>query len=187
MSPEIDLILSEASASMEKAMEHLSNELGKIRAGKASPQMLEGVYVDYYGAATPLGQVANVSSPDARTLVIQPWEKSMLGAIEKGITNANLGLNPQNDGNIVRLNIPPLTEERRKQLVKMSKDETENAKVSVRNIRKEANESIRKQVKDGTPEDDGKVAETKVQEYTDKYVARTDEILKMKEKEILTV
>jgi ribosome recycling factor len=187
MNEELAIILNDTDEGMSKALEHLDGELSKIRAGKASPQMLDGVYVDYYGASTPLAQIGNVSTPDPRTLVIQPWEKNLLGAIEKAIANANLGFNPQNDGNIIRINIPALTEERRMQLVKMAKQEAEHGKVAIRNIRKEMNESIKKLIKDGLAEDEGKIGETKVQEYTDKNIKRIDDILAAKEKEILTV
>lgn len=187
MSDDLNKVMKQAESNMDKAVNHYVNELGKIRAGKASPQMLDGVYVDYYGNSTALSQIGNISTPDARTLSIQPWEKNMLGAIEKAIINSNLGFNPQNDGNVIRINIPPLTEERRKQLVKMSKEESEQGKVSIRSIRKETNENIKKLVKDGLPEDEGKRAETKVQELTDKFIAKIDDILKTKEKEILTV
>ncbi len=184
---DLNKFLDAAKTQMEKALSHLDIELAKIRAGKASPQMLDGVFVDYYGASTPLSQIGTINTPDARTLVIQPWEKSMLTAIEKGITYANLGFNPQNDGNVIRITIPPLTEERRKQLVKMAKAEAEEGKITIRNIRKEVNENIKKAVKAGVPEDEGKVAETKVQDLTDKHIAKVDEVLKVKEKEILTV
>lgn len=184
---DINSVLNSTRSQMEKAIEHLEKELGKIRAGKAAPQMLDSVFVDYYGNSTPLNQVGSISTPDAKTIVVQPWEKSMLTAIEKGITYANLGFNPQNDGTVIRITLPPLTEERRKQLVKMAKDELEHGKITIRNIRKDANESIKKLVKDGLPEDEGKGGEGKVQELTDKYIAKMDEILKAKEKEILTV
>jgi ribosome recycling factor len=184
---DLNKLIDAGKSQMEKALNHLDIELGKIRAGKASAQMLDGVFVDYYGASTPLSQIGTINTPDARTLVIQPWEKSMLTAIEKGITYANLGFNPQNDGNVIRITVPPLTEERRKQLVKMAKAEAEEGKITIRNIRKEVNENIKKAVKGGVPEDDGKAAETKVQDLTDKHIAKVDEILKVKEKEILTV
>ncbi|RYD75661.1 MAG: ribosome recycling factor [Sphingobacteriales bacterium] len=184
---DLNKLIDAGRAQMEKALSHLDIELGKIRAGKASAQMLDGVFVDYYGASTPLSQIGTINTPDARTLVIQPWEKSMLTAIEKGITYANLGFNPQNDGTVIRITVPPLTEERRKQLVKMAKAEAEEGKITIRNIRKEINENIKKAVKGGVPEDDGKAAETKVQDLTDKHIAKVDEILKTKEKEILTV
>jgi ribosome recycling factor len=179
--------LDNARDAMEKTISHLEIELGKIRAGKATPQMLDSVHVEYYGNHVPISQVGSVNTPDAKTLIIQPWEKNMLKPIEQAITYANLGFNPQNDGNVIRISLPPLTEERRKQLVKMAKDEAEQGKVGIRNIRKDANENLRKLVKNGLPEDEGKSAETKVQELTDKYIKKIDEILIHKEKEILTV
>jgi len=172
---------------MDKAISHLEAELAKIRAGKANPSMLEGIFVDYYGNSTPLNQVASVNTPDARTLVIQPWEKNMLGPIEKAIFASNMGLTPQNDGIMVRLNLPPVTEERRLGLVKQSKAEAENCKVSIRNIRRDANEAIKKLVKDGLAEDLAKDAETKIQQLTDAYILKTDKQLEVKEKEIMTV
>jgi len=184
---ETQKIINSTADLMDKAIVHLDNELSKIRAGKASAAMLDGIFVDYYGTMTPLSQIANVTSADARTLTIQPWEKPLLHPIEKAIATSNLGVNPQNDGNIIRLNFPPLTEERRKQLVKQTKDEGEHAKVSVRTIRKESNDQVKKLVKDGVPEDEGKVAETKIQELTDKFVKKVDEVLSAKEKEIMTV
>jgi ribosome recycling factor len=187
MSDELNKLLDSAKDQMAKALEHLDDELHKVRAGKAAPQMLDAVFVDYYGTNTPLSQVAAVNTPDARTLVIQPWEKSMLTAIEKGITYANLGFNPTNDGTVIRINVPPLTEERRKALVKQAKDVGEHGKITIRNVRKDINESIKKLVKNGLPEDDGKRGEAKVQETTDASIAKVDEVLKHKEKEILTV
>jgi ribosome recycling factor len=184
---EITLLLAETEENMEKSISHLNSELSKLRAGKATPQLLDGVLVDYYGAMTPIAQVANINTPDAKTIVVQPWEKPLLGTVEKAIIAANLGFNPQNDGSIIRITLPPLTEERRKQLVKMSKSEGETAKVSIRNIRKETNDDIKKLVKDGMPEDLGKSSETKVQEITDRYIKKVDEILAVKEKEIMTV
>lgn len=172
---------------MDKAIEHLDNELAKIRAGKASPAMLEGLYVDYYGSSTQLNQVANVNTPDARTIAIQPWEKQMLGVIEKAIFGANLGFTPMNDGIMIRINIPPLTEERRRDLVKQAKGELEHAKVSIRNIRRDANEAIKKLQKDGLAEDLAKDAEAKIQQLTDQYSAKADKHLELKEKEIMTV
>lgn len=172
---------------MDKAIEHLDNELAKIRAGKASPAMLEGLYVDYYGSSTQLNQVANVNTPDARTIAIQPWEKQMLGVIEKAIFGANLGFTPMNDGIMIRINIPPLTEERRRDLVKQAKGELEHAKVSIRNIRRDANEAIKKLQKDGLAEDLAKDAEAKIQQFTDQYSAKADKHLELKEKEIMTV
>lgn len=187
MEEEVSFILDHAKEQMQKAIMHLDAELLKIRAGKASPQMLEGVFVDYYGANVPLSNVANVNTSDARTLVVQPWEKNMLHPIEKAIAAANLGLNPQNDGTLIRINVPLLTEDRRKDLVKQSKAEAENAKVSIRSIRREANESIKKEQKEGLPEDVAKDAEAKVQQLTDSNIKKVDERLEIKEKEIMTV
>jgi len=187
MSEELNKQLDAAKDHMEKALLHLDDELHKVRAGKAAPQMLDSVFVDYYGTSTPIAQVAAINTPDARTLVIQPWEKSMLGPIEKGITYANLGFKPTNDGTVVRINVPPLTEERRKNLVKQAKDVTEHGKITIRTIRKETNEAIKAMMKSGLPEDDGKRAEEKVQVITDTYISKMDEVLKHKEKEILTV
>ncbi len=187
MNEDIQFILDDATEQMDKAVTHLEAELVKIRAGKASPTMLESVSVDYYGTRTPMNQVANINTADARTLVIQPWEKSMLTPIEKAIMAANLGLNPQNDGVLIRILVPALTEERRKDLAKKAKAEAENAKVSLRTIRKEANEALKKLQKDGTPEDEVKEGETKVQQLTDSYVVKCDKHLEIKEKEIMTV
>ena len=172
---------------MNKAISHLEAELQKIRAGKANPQMLDSIHVDYYGTNTPLSQVANVNSPDARTIVIQPWEKSMIGPIEKAILAANLGFTPQNDGTIVRINVPPLSEERRKDLVKKARAEGETAKVSIRNIRRDSNEHIKKAQINGLPEDLAKDAEKKTQQLTDQFIIKVDKHLEMKEKEIMTV
>lgn len=187
MNEEIQFILDDATEQMDKAVNHLEAELVKIRAGKASPSMLEGVSVDYYGTRTPLNQVASINTADARSLVIQPWEKAMLTPIEKAIMAANLGLNPQNDGVLIRILVPALTEERRKDLAKKAKAEAEHAKVSLRTIRKEANESLKKLQKDGTPEDEVKEGETKVQQLTDSFVIKCDKHLEVKEKEIMTV
>lgn len=181
------MYLDEAKENMVKAVSHVSDEFKKIRAGKANPNMLDGLMVEYYGNNTPLNQVSSITTPDARTVMIKPWEKKMLAEIEKAIMNSDLGLNPQNDGEIVRLNIPPLTEERRKQLVKQAKNEAENGKVSVRNVRKDANDSIRKLTKEGVSEDMVKDGEDSVQELTDKYTAQIDSLLSEKEKEIMTV
>ena len=184
---DVSSLLDSTKDQMEKAIDHLEIELSKIRAGKASPQMLDGIHVDYYGSQMPLDQVGNINTPDARTLVIQPWEKTMIKPIEKAITEANLGFNPQNDGSLIRITIPPLTEERRKQLVKMTKDQAEHGKIAIRTIRKDANEAAKKLVKNGLPEDEGKAAETKIQELTDKSIAKIDDLLRIKEKDILTV
>ncbi|MDP2187315.1 MAG: ribosome recycling factor [Sphingobacteriaceae bacterium] len=187
MNEEVQFYIDEAQEGMDKAIHHLQVELAKIRAGKASTAMLDGIKAEYYGALTPLNQIASVNTPDARTLVIQPWEKAALNAIEKAIINSNLGLNPSNDGTMIRINVPPLTEERRRELVKRTKGEGETAKVSVRNIRRDANEAIKKLQKDGVPEDMVKDGEAKVQQITDKYIAKVDEVLAVKEKEIMTV
>ncbi|HMR19673.1 MAG TPA: ribosome recycling factor [Sphingobacterium sp.] len=172
---------------MAKAVTHAESELTKIRAGKANPSMLDGVHVDYYGSATPLSQVSNINTTDARTIVIQPWERTLLGTIEKAIIDSNLGLNPQNDGTIIRLAIPPLTEERRRDLVKKAKEETEKGRVAVRNIRKDTNESIKKLKNDGASEDEIKIGEAEVQKLTDTYIAKVDQLAEAKEKDIMTV
>lgn len=187
MSEQAEQILSETSASMKRAIAHLEAELLKIRAGKASPQMLDDIMVDYYGAPTPLNQVANVSTPDARTISVQPWEKPMIAAIEKAILAANIGLTPQNDGQQIRLYLPPLTEERRKELVKKASAEGENGKVSVRNIRREAIEQIKKLQKDGLSEDEAKGFEARIQGITDKNIELVEQHCKDKEKEIMTI
>jgi ribosome recycling factor len=172
---------------MEKALKHTSYELTKIRAGKAMPSMLDGLMVDYYGTPTPMAQVANINSTDARTLVIKPWEKSMLAEIAKTIKNSDLGINPQNDGELIRLVIPALTEERRRTLVKQAKEEVESGKVRVRTIRKETNEELKKLQKDGASEDLIKTAETKVQVFTDSFIKKLDEVLSAKEQDIMTI
>lgn len=184
MDEEVDLILEEAKEGMERAIAHLKKQLSNIRAGKANPSMLGSVMVEYYGAQTPLNQVANVNTPDARTLSIQPYEKSMIQEIEKGIMQANLGFNPMNNGESVIINVPPLTEERRKQLTKQAKAEAEDAKVGVRNDRKQANQEIKKL---DLSEDFQKDTEEEIQKLTDSYIERIDKILESKEKEIMTV
>lgn len=187
MNEEIEFCLDHTKEQMEKAISHLEAELSKIRAGKANPAMLEGVLVDYYGTKTALNQVANINTQDARMLVVQPWEKSLLTPIEKAIQAANLGLNPQNDGVLIRIVIPALTEERRKDLVKKAKAEGEHCKVSIRNLRRDANETMKKLQKEGLPEDEAKEAEAKVQALTDIYSAKCDKHLELKEKEIMIV
>lgn len=184
---EIKFYLDEAEESMQKAVQRTSNELSKIRAGKASPAMVEDIRVDYYGTPTPLSQVANISTPDARTLMIKPWEKNMVSEITKAIKNSDLGLNPLQEADGVRLNIPALTEDRRKTLVKQAKSETENGKINIRNIRKDVNDSLKKLLKDGAPEDTIKDAEGKVQKLTDAYIVKIDELLTKKEAEIMTI
>ena len=184
---EIEMYLGEAQEMMDKAIKHTQAELQKIRAGKAMPNMVDGIYVDYYGVSTPIAQAATISTPDARTILIRPFEKKMTYEIEKAIVASQLGLTPQNDGENIRLNLPPLTEERRRDLVKKSKAETEQGKVAIRNARKEVNEMLRKLLKEGASEDEVKSAEDKVQQYTDQHTAKIDVILEVKEKEIMTV
>lgn len=172
---------------MRKAINHLEGELAKVRAGKATPQMLDGLMVDYYGNPTPINQVGNVSVLDARTLTIQPWEKNMLQPIERAILQANIGVTPQNDGNIIRIFLPPLTEERRRELVKKSGAEGEHAKVAIRNLRRDAIERVKKMQKDGLSEDAAKDSETDIQQLTDRFIALVEKHLEAKEKEIMTV
>ncbi|PHQ31099.1 ribosome recycling factor [Leeuwenhoekiella nanhaiensis] len=187
MNEDIQFILDETKEAMENAIVHLKKQFANIRAGKASPSMVGSVMVDYYGSQTPLTQVANVNTPDGRTLSIQPWEKAMIPEIEKAIMNSNLGFNPMNNGESVIINVPPLTEERRKDLVKQAKAEAEDSKIGVRNDRKNANNEIKKLEKDGLAEDMARNAEIDVQELTDTYIKKIDDLLAVKEKEILTV
>ena len=183
----ISLELDDCKESMSKAVSFTESELTKIRAGKATPSMLDGISVDYYGSPTALSQVSNINTTDARTIVIQPWEKQLINAIEKAITDANLGVNPQNDGIVIRLVIPALTEERRRDLVKKAKEETEKGRIGVRNIRKETNESLKKLKNDGASEDEIKVGEAEVQKLTDAFIAKVDKLAELKEKDIMTV
>ncbi len=187
MSEELKPLLNELKAQFEKNIEHTVAEFGKLRAGKAHPAMLESVMVDYYGSPTPLSQVANVSTPDARTIAIQPWEKSLIRPIETAIINSNLGFAPGNDGDVIRISIPPITEERRKELVKLTKQEAENSKIGLRNIRKEGMEKVKKLQKDGLAEDSAKEAEDQIQKMVDNYIRKIDELTVLKEKEIMTV
>jgi len=185
MNEEIKFIVDAAKEAMDNALKHLEKQLSNVRAGKASPAMLGSVMVDYYGTQTPLSQVANVNTPDGRTISVQPWEKSMIQEIERGIMLANLGFNPQNNGETVIINVPPLTEERRIQLAKQAKAEAEDAKVGIRNARKDANNDIKKV--DDISEDQKKNAETDVQDLTNNYIKKIDDIFSNKEKEIMTV
>jgi len=187
MSEDIQMVLSEAEDGMKSSIEHLKKELAKIRAGRATPSMLESVMVDYYGSPTPLSQVANVNSLDARTLTVQPWEKSMLDEIAKGIINSNLGLNPQNNGEMIIISVPMLTEERRRELVKKGRAEGEHAKVGIRQKRKDANDFIKALKDDGLSEDFVKDGEDSVQDLTNKYVALVDSTVDKKEEEIMKV
>src|SRR5689334_23585953 len=187
MSEDVSLVMDVSEDSMKKAISHLESELTKIRAGRANPQMLDGLVVDYYGSPTPINQVGNISVLDARTLSIQPWEKNMLQPIERAIIASNIGINPQNDGVLIRLFLPPLTEERRKELVKRCLGEGEHTKVAIRNIRRDAIEGIKKLQKNGLSEDVAKDAETSMQQVTDKYIAAVEKHLGTKEKEIMSV
>jgi ribosome recycling factor len=187
MSEELSMIIDDAEDVMKKAINHLESELTKIRAGKANPTMLDGINVEYYGAPTPIAQVANISVLDVRTISIQPWEKNMLAAIERAIMQANIGITPQNDGSQIRLFMPPLTEERRKELVKKAAGEGEQSKVAIRSIRRDAIEQVKKLQKDGLSEDAAKDGEKNIQELTDKFIALVEKHLAAKEKEIMTV
>lgn len=187
MSEQAEQIISNTGAQMKKAIQHLEQELVKIRAGKANPQMVEGIMVDYYGNPTPINQVANINVTDARTLSLQPWEKSMIQPIEKALLMANIGITPQNDGQIIRLFLPPLTEERRKDLVKKVNNEGETGKIAVRSSRRDAIEQIKKLQKDGMSEDEAKDSEGRIQGLTDKYIALVDTVCQEKEKEIMTI
>ena len=187
MQEEVDFVIEHCNEKMDAAIKHLEKELTHIRAGKASPSMLDGVQVEYYGTMTPLNQVSNVSTPDARTIAIQPWEKGLIPVIEKSILAANLGFNPDNNGEIIRINIPALTEERRRQLVKQVSQEGETAKVSIRTARKEANDNLKKMLKDGLSEDIEKDAEEEVQKMTDNYSKKVDSLVEAKEKDIMTI
>jgi len=187
MQEEVQFVLDVCEEKMGAAVEHLEKELIHIRAGKASPAMLEGVHVEYYGSLTPLNQVSNVSTPDARTIAIQPWEKKLIPDIEKAIMVANLGFNPDNNGEIIRINIPVLTEERRRGLVKQTHQEGETAKISVRSARKDANDNLKKLQKDGLSEDVEKDAEAEVQRMTDKYTKKIDSLVEAKERDIMTI
>lgn len=187
MTEELNEIYNDLRNSNNKTITHLENELLKVRAGKATPTMLNGVLVDYYGSPTPLQQVANIGTVDARTITVQPWEKSMLNEIAKGIINSNLGLNPQNNGETILINVPALTEERRRDLVKKAKAEGEHAKVGIRNNRKDAMDFVKDLKNDGLSEDFAKDAETQIQTITDSYVKKVDELLEVKEKDIMTI
>ena len=187
MTEEIEFILESTEESMEGSIAHLEKEFLNIRAGKASPAMLGSVFVDYYGAATPLSQVSKISVPDARTITLQPFEKNMLQAIEKAIMIANIGFNPMNNGDVIIISVPPFTEERRRELAKQAKAEAEDAKIGVRNVRKDSNNEIKKLEKDGTSEDVCKSAEDEVQNLTNSFIKKIDELLAEKEAEIMKV
>ena len=187
MNEETELITEETKERMEKALEHLEHELARLRAGRSNPALLDGITVDYYGVNSPLTQVSNINTPDAKTITIQPWEKNMLGTIEKAIMAANIGLTPVNNGELIRINIPPLTEERRHQLVKQVRTEGETAKISIRSARKWANDELKVLLKDGLPEDLEKEAVEIVQEMTHAYNAKIDKVMALKEKDVMTV
>jgi len=187
MTEEAKFILEEIKESMQHALIHLEKEFHKFRTSKASPQMLEGVKVDYYGNPTSVDKIANINTPDARTIVVQPWEKNMLNPLAKAILDANLGFNPQNNGEILRISVPPLTEERRRDLVKKAKGEAELARVAIRNIRRNAVEDAKKLEKEGVSEDDIKTLEKDIQHITDGFIAQADKILEHKEKDVMTV
>jgi ribosome recycling factor len=187
MTEESQMIMGEAEEGMQKAIESLDGKFQKIRAGKASPQMLEGIKIDYYGSITPLDQAANINTPDPKQIIIQPWDKSMLPVIEKAIMAANLGFNPKNEGEILRIKLPPLTEERRRELVKKAKADAEDAKISIRNNRRMANDMAKSLEKEGVPEDEVKQLTVKIQEFTDKFIKKVDELMGVKEKDIMTI
>lgn len=187
MEEEVQLYMDDAKEKMAKAAEHLEDELSRVRAGKASPSLLNGINVDYYGTNTPLSQVSNINTPDARTISVQPWEKTMIDPIEKAILAANIGLTPINNGELIRINIPPLTEERRKDLVKQIKGLGENSKISIRNARREANDAFKKLQKEGLSEDREKDAEKEMQDVTNDFIVQVDKILEKKETDIMTI
>jgi len=187
MNEEIEFTLAEATEGMQLALVHLEKELQKLRAGKASAQMLDGVKIEYYGVMTPIEQTANISTPDGRQIIVQPWDKTVIGLIDKAIQAANLGFNPKNEGEILRILVPPLTEERRRDLVKKARAEAETAKISIRNIRRLANETAKKLKKEGIPEDEVDKLEVDIQKITDDFIAKVDRIVEIKEKDIMTV
>ncbi|MBN2173185.1 MAG: ribosome recycling factor [Bacteroidales bacterium] len=187
MIEECQFVYDFAKEGMDKSMQHLEKEFQKIRAGKASPDMLEGVLVDYYGVMTPLNQTANITSPDARQIIVQPWDKSVIHAIEKAIMAANLGFNPKNEGEVLRIIVPTVTEQRRRDLVKQAKAEAEDTKVGIRNSRRSANDEAKKLEKEGVPEDDVKKLQDDIQKLTDDYIEKVDKIFEKKEKDIMTI
>jgi len=187
MTEDIKMVMDMTQESMEKALEHLDNTLAHIRAGKADIRTLDGITVDYYGSATPISQVSNINTPDARTIKVQPWEKNMIDLIEKAIMYANLGLNPSNNGEAILINIPPLTEERRKDLVKQARQEGEIAKVSIRNARKDAIDQFKQMKKEGLSEDLEKDSEIEVQNLTDSFSKKVEDMIKVKEHDIMTI
>jgi ribosome recycling factor len=187
MNEDVELIIEETRDRMEKALEHLEHELARLRAGRANPALLDGITVDYYGVNSPLAQVSNINTPDPKTILIQPWEKTMLGTIDKAIMAANIGLTPVNNGEVIRINIPPLTEERRHQLVKQVRNEGETAKISIRSARKWANDELKQSLKEGLPEDIEKDAVETVQVMTHDFNTKIDKVMAAKEKDVMTV
>ena len=187
MNEEVQMVYEMAKEHMEKTLEHLDNELNRIRAGKANVHILDGVVVDYYGTPTPLNQVSNISTPDAKTIMIQPWEKTMIDPIEKALMSSNVGITPGNNGEVIRLVIPQLTEERRRDLVKQVKTEGENARVSVRNARREANDEYKSMQKDGLSEDETKSAEDDIQKLTDEFTEKVEKVVEAKDNDIMTI
>ena len=187
MNEEVQMIFEMTRENMEKSIEHLDNELMRIRAGKANVHILDGVMVDYYGTQTPLNQVSNISTPDAKTIMIQPWEKTMIDPIEKALMNSNVGITPGNNGEVIRLVIPQLTEERRRDIVKQVKNEGENARVSVRNSRRDANDEYKQMQKDGLSEDEAKDAEDAIQKLTNEFNQKVEKIVEAKEEDIMTI
>lgn len=187
MNEDVELITEETRDRMQKSLDHLEHELARLRAGRATPVLLDGITVDYYGVNSPLSQVSNINTPDAKTILLQPWEKGMLGTIEKAIMAANIGLTPVNNGEVIRINIPPLTEERRHQLVKQVRNEGETARISVRNARKWANDELKQLLKDGLPEDLEKDAAEVVQDMTHEFNGKIDKVMALKEKDVMTV
>jgi ribosome recycling factor len=187
MIEEIQIYLDDTKDKMNNTIHFLENELSKMRAGKATPKMLEGISIDYYGTISPIQQCASITSPDAKTIIIQPWDRSVLGALEKAIIDANIGVTPMSNGEIIRLTIPPLTEERRKQIVKQVKTEGENAKIGIRNIRRDVNEELKSLKKEGIPEDEIKIGEDEVQKMTDAFVKKVDDIITKKEADVMKV
>ena len=187
MNDEVELVHEMTRERMDKAIEHLDNELVRIRAGKANVHILDGIMVEYYGTPTPLNQVSNISTPDAKNILIQPWEKNMIDPIEKAIQNSNVGITPVNNGEVIRLTIPQLTEDRRRNLVKQVRNEGENARVSIRNSRRDANDELKKMQKEGLSEDETKIAEDNIQKLTDEYIEKVDQVVEAKEEDILTI
>lgn len=187
MNEEVQMVYEMTKERMEKAIEHLDNELMRIRAGKANVHILDGVLVDYYGTPTPLNQVSNISTPDAKTIMIQPWEKSMIDTIEKALMQSNVGITPSNNGEVIRLIVPQLTEERRRDLVKQVKNEGENARVSIRNARREAKDEYKNMQKDGLSEDETKSAEDDIQKLTDEFTEKVEKIVEAKDQDIMTI